>query len=78
MFYFADTAEEARSLYDHKTVDAVWPLTEERMVELAADETAGTLAPLLRRVFQLLKHILPRGHGGGRRAELWTSPATPR
>ncbi len=39
VFHFADTAEEARSLYDHKTVDAVWPLTEERMAELAADET---------------------------------------
>lgn len=37
-FHFADSAEEARSLYDHKTVDAVWPLTEERMAELAADE----------------------------------------
>ena len=31
VFHFADTAEEARSLYDHKTVDAVWPLTEERL-----------------------------------------------
>ena len=39
VFHFADTAEEARSLYDHKTVDAVWPLTEERMAELAVDET---------------------------------------
>ncbi len=39
VFHFADTAEEARSLYDHKTVDAVWPLTEERLAELAADET---------------------------------------
>lgn len=37
VFHFADTAEEARSLYDHKTVDAVWPLTEERLAELAAD-----------------------------------------
>lgn len=39
VFHFADTPEEARSLYEHKTVDAVWPLTEERMAELAADET---------------------------------------
>lgn len=43
VFHFADTAEEARSLYDHKTVDAVWPLTEERMVELAADENWSSI-----------------------------------
>lgn len=38
VFHFADTAEEARSLYEHKTVDVVWPLTEERLGELAAEE----------------------------------------
>ncbi len=38
VFHFANTAEEARSLYDHKVVDAVWPLTEERLTELAMDE----------------------------------------
>lgn len=38
-FHFANSAEEARSLYDHGTVDALFPLTEERLTELAADET---------------------------------------
>ena len=37
-FHFADTAEEAQALYEEKTVDAVWPLTEERLGELAAEE----------------------------------------
>jgi len=37
-FYFAGTAEEARDLYEQKLVDVVWPLTEERLTELAADE----------------------------------------
>lgn len=46
VFHFADTAEEARSLYDHRTVDAVWPLTEERMAELAADETWSSIPEL--------------------------------
>lgn len=46
VFHFADTAEEARSLYDHKTVDAVWPLTEERMAELAADESWESIPEL--------------------------------
>lgn len=38
-FLFADSAEEAWELYDSKTVDAVWPLPEERLSELATDET---------------------------------------
>ena len=46
VFHFADTAEEARSLYDHKTVDAVWPLTEERMGELAASESWESIPEL--------------------------------
>ena len=37
-FYFADTAEEAQELYEAKTVDAQWPLTAERMAELAENE----------------------------------------
>ena len=46
VFHFADTAEEAAALYEHKTVDAVWPLTEERMAELAAGGT-GAVVPEL-------------------------------
>ncbi|MDD3347714.1 peptide ABC transporter substrate-binding protein [Oscillibacter sp.] len=38
-FRFADTADEAWQLYQGKTVDAVWPLPQSRMEELAADET---------------------------------------
>ncbi len=37
-FRFAANAEEAWTLYDSKTVDAVWPLPQTRMQELAADE----------------------------------------
>lgn len=37
-FYFADTAAEGWTLYDSKTVDAVWPLPEGRLEELAANE----------------------------------------
>lgn len=38
-FRFADTAEEIQELYNEKLVDAAWPLTEERLAELAEDET---------------------------------------
>ena len=37
-FWFADDAAEGWALYDSKTVDAVWPLTEKRLAELAAQE----------------------------------------
>lgn len=37
-FHFAATAEEAWSLYEHRTVDAVWPLPESQLAELAAEE----------------------------------------
>ena len=37
-FRFAEDAEEAWELYENKEVDAVWPLTQERLTELAADE----------------------------------------
>lgn len=37
-FYFADTAAEGWALYDSKTADAVWPLPEGRLEELAANE----------------------------------------
>ena len=37
-FRFAGSAEEAQMLYDEKEVDAIWPLTDERLTELAQDE----------------------------------------
>lgn len=40
-FYFADTAEEAAALYDNKTVDLVWPLTDEE-IERQAEVTPLT------------------------------------
>ena len=40
-FYFADTAEEAAALYDDKTVDLVWPLTDEE-IERQAEVTPLT------------------------------------
>ena len=45
-FWFADSAEEGWGLYDSKTVDAVWPLTEERLAELAANETWAAVPEL--------------------------------
>lgn len=45
-FQFAATAEDAAALYDHKTVDAVWPLTEERLAELAEDEDWSAIPEL--------------------------------
>ncbi|MCI9577409.1 MAG: peptide ABC transporter substrate-binding protein [Oscillibacter sp.] len=36
-FHFAGSAEEAWSLYESKTVDAVWPLPDARLTELAAN-----------------------------------------
>ena len=38
-FHFAASAGEAQELYHQGTVDAVWPLTEERLMELAQDES---------------------------------------
>lgn len=37
-FYFAASAQEAQELYEQGTVDAVWPLSEERLAEFAATE----------------------------------------
>jgi len=37
-FLFTDTAEKAWSLYEKGDVDIVWPLTEERLSELSAEE----------------------------------------
>ena len=45
-FRFAADAAEARSLYEEKEVDAVWPLTEERLAELATDETWAAIPEL--------------------------------
>ena len=52
-FRFADTAGDAQALYDQGEVDVIWPLTEERMAELAENEnwvpatTLGTYTVLL-------------------------------
>ena len=45
-FHFADSAEEAWDLYKNKSVDAVWPLPEERLSELASDETWSPIPEL--------------------------------
>lgn len=45
-FRFAATAEEAAAMYDAKTVDAVWTMTEEQLTELAADETWSAVPEL--------------------------------
>lgn len=45
-FYFAGTPEEAQSLYEEKLVDMVWPLTEERLATLAADENWAAVPEL--------------------------------
>ncbi len=37
-FRFADTPEQAQALYDEREVDLLWPLSDERLAELAADE----------------------------------------
>lgn len=38
-FRFAETAEQAQALYEDKSVDLVWPLTDEEIAEQAEDET---------------------------------------
>ena len=38
-FHFASSAGEAQELYHQEVVDAVWPLTEERLMELSQDES---------------------------------------
>ena len=45
-FQFADSAEEAWALYEAKEVDAIWPLTDARLAELAADETWSPIPQL--------------------------------
>nr|WP_325212880.1 peptide ABC transporter substrate-binding protein [uncultured Oscillibacter sp.] len=45
-FHFAGSAEEAWSLYESKTVDAVWPLPDARLSELAADPEWSPLPEL--------------------------------
>lgn len=46
VFHFAATPEEAWEMYEQKLVDAVWPLTEERMAELAEDEDWSPITQL--------------------------------
>ncbi|WP_297999819.1 peptide ABC transporter substrate-binding protein [uncultured Oscillibacter sp.] len=45
-FHFAGSPEEAWSLYESKTVDAVWPLPDARLTELAADPEWSPLPEL--------------------------------
>lgn len=45
-FRFADSAEEAWELYEAREVDAVWPLTEERLSRLAEDESWSAIPEL--------------------------------
>ena len=45
-FHFAGSAEEAWSLYEAKTVDAVWPLPDARLTELAEDPEWAPLPEL--------------------------------
>lgn len=45
-FRFVDSAEEAWELYEAREVDAVWPLTEERLSLLARDESWSAIPEL--------------------------------
>ena len=45
-FHFAGSAEEAWSLYENKTVDAVWPLPDSQLTELAQDPEWSPLPEL--------------------------------
>ena len=45
-FRFAEDADKAWELYENKEVDAVWPLPQERLAELAADETWSAIPQL--------------------------------
>ena len=45
-FHFAGSAEEAWSLYEAKTVDAVWPLPDSRLTELAENPEWSPLPQL--------------------------------
>lgn len=45
-FHFAGSAEEAWSLYESKTVDAAWPLPDQRLAELAENPEWSPLPEL--------------------------------
>lgn len=45
-FHFAGSAEEAWALYEDRTVDAVWPLPDARLAELAEDPEWSPLPEL--------------------------------
>ena len=45
-FHYAGSAEEAWSLYESRTVDAVWPLPDTRLTELSADPEWSSLPEL--------------------------------
>lgn len=46
VFHFGN-AETAETLYEHKTVDAIWPLTETRMAEIRAEDETWQADPVL-------------------------------
>ena len=65
-FRFAEDADKAWELYENKEVDAVWPLPQERLAELAADETwsaipqLGTYTVIYNCGHELLEDVLIR------------------
>ena len=46
VFHFAASTGEAQEMYRQGLVDAVWPLTEERLMELSEDETWSPIPQL--------------------------------
>ena len=65
-FRFAEDADKAWELYENKEVDAVWPLPQERLAELAADESwsaipqLGTYTVIYNCGHELLEDVLIR------------------
>lgn len=65
-FRFAEDADKAWELYENKEVDAVWPLPQERLAGLAADETwsaipqLGTYTVIYNCGHELLEDVLIR------------------
>ena len=53
-FHFAETVEQARTLYEEKTVDFVWTQSQEHLTELAAEEERRLLTPELGEYLVLL------------------------
>ncbi len=66
VFRFADTAREAQELYDQGAVDLIWPLPEETLAAMAADENwtptpvLGTYTVLLNCAQSVFSDVLVR------------------